>query len=84
MNFGKINCLLISLVLSGCTFPVYIETLNYTKTTYDTVSFLVDEPTTTDVVMSIATGMKCRVSNVIKGGDICVEKTTGEEIPDIE
>jgi len=83
MNFPiKLFTLLLLLVsTTSCIFiPAPFIYVSYGKTAYDTVSFLVDSPSSNDIVLSSLTGMNCRVYNVIDDQDICIEKSATEKI----
>ena len=83
MNFPikLLTLLLFSIAFSGCSFlPLPIVYINHGKTAYDTVSFLVDSPTSNDIALSSMTGKHCRVINVFAGEDVCREKSATEKI----
>ena len=83
MNFPiKLLSLLILVVLTnGCAFmPAPLLYINHGKTAYDTVSFLIDSPTSNDIALSSMTGKHCRVINVFAGEDVCREKSATEKI----
>jgi len=85
MNFPiKLLFLLLLLIsVNGCAFiPAPFIYMNNMKTVYDTISFFTDSPTSNDIVLSAATGMNCRVSNVIDDLDVCNEKSSTEKIQD--
>jgi len=53
--------------------------LNYGRLAYDTNQIVQDDTTTTDVVLSMTTGMDCKVLNVLEDKDICIRKVERDE-----
>ena len=83
MNFPikLLSLLLLLISANGCAFvPAPLMYINHGKTVYDTVSFLVDSPTSNDIALSSMTGKRCRVINVLAGEDVCREKSATEKI----
>ena len=85
MNFPikLLSLLLLLASINGCAFiPAPFIYMNNVKTVYDTVTFIIDSPTSNDMVLSSVTGMNCRVSNVIDDLDVCSEKSSTEKMQD--
>ena len=85
MNFPikLLSLLLLVVLINGCAFlPAPLIYMNNVKTVYDTVTFIIDSPTSNDMVLSSVTGMNCRVSNVIDDLDVCSEKSSTEKMQD--
>ena len=85
MNFPikLLYLLLLVVLINGCAFiPAPFIYMNNAKTVYDTVTFIIDSPTSNDIVLSSITGKTCRVSNLIDDLDVCNEKSPTEKIQD--
>jgi len=85
MNFpiNLLSLLLLLALTNGCAFlPTPFIYMNNVKTVYDTVKFITDSPTSNDMVLSAATGMNCRVSNMMDDLDVCSEKSSTEKMQD--
>ena len=83
MNFPikLLSLLLLLASINGCAFiPAPFIYMNNVKTVYDTVTFIIDSPTSNDIVLSSMTGKHCRVINVFAGEDVCREKSATEKI----
>jgi len=79
---GKLKTILIGfivLIVSGCTLPMPLSYLNYGRLAYDTSQIVQDDATTTDVILSMTTGMDCKVLNVLGDKDICIRKVERDE-----
>ena len=83
----SIKLLPILFLLPGCSFipffsfiPLPVVYVNNSKTLFDTVSMFRNSPTSNDIVISKITGMNCRMTNMIKDKDICIEKSATEKI----
>jgi len=70
---------LIVLMVSGCGLPVPLSYLNYGRLVYDANQIVQDDTTTTDVALSLTTGMDCKVLNVLGDEDICTRKVIEDE-----
>ena len=85
MNFPikLLSLLFLAALINGCAFiPAPFIYMNNVKTVYDTVTFIIDSPTSNDIVLSSVTGMNCRVSNVIDDLDVCSEKSSTDKMKD--
>ena len=83
----SIKLLPILFLLPGCSFipffsfiPLPVVYVNNSKTLFDTVSMFRNSPTSNDIVLSSLTGINCRMTNMIKDKDICIEKSATEKI----
>ena len=83
----SIKLLPILFLLPGCSFipffsfiPLPVVYVNNSKTAFDTVSMFRNSPTSNDIVISEITGMNCRMTNMIKDKDICIEKSATEKM----
>ena len=83
----SIKLLPILFLLPGCSFipffssiPLPVIYVNNSKTLFDTISMFRNSPTSNDILISKITGMNCRMSNMIKDKDICIEKSATEKI----
>ena len=54
--------------------PLPLTYINNGKMVYDTASFLLDSPTSNDILLSSVTGKRCRVVNMFAGEDVCSEE----------
>ena len=70
---------LIGLIVSGCGLPAPLSWFNYGRTAYDASQIIKDDATTTDVALSLTTGMDCKVLNVLGDKGICTRKVTKDE-----
>ena len=66
-------------MVSGCGLPVPLSYLNYGRLAYDANQIVQDDATTTDVALSMTTGMDCKVLNVLGDKDICTREVTKDE-----
>jgi len=75
---GKLKVLLVGLISLGVSacglLPVPLSYFNYGRLAYDANQIIQDDTTTTDVSMSLATGMDCRILNILDGKKVCEEK----------
>ena len=83
----SIKLLPILFLLPGCSFipffssiPLPVIYVNNSKTAFDTVSMFRNSPTSNDIVLSSLTGKNCRMTNMIKDKNICIEKSATEKI----
>ena len=60
---------LVVLMVGGCGLP--LAYFRYGLTAYDTHQFINEDETITDVTLSMATGMDCRVINALDDKEVC-------------
>ena len=71
---------LIVLIVSGCALPVPLSYLSYGRMAYDANQIIQGDATTTDVALSLTTGMDCQILNVLEDKDICARKVEKNEL----
>jgi hypothetical protein len=80
---GKLNAILVGLIVlivSGCALPVPLSYLSYGRMAYDANQIIQGDATTTDVALSLTTGMDCQILNVLEDKDICARKVEKNEL----
>ena len=76
--YQRIGLAVTIIILSGCTLlpvtiPTGVSVALWAQTAVDSILFMHDKPTTTEMILNETTGKDCRFFNIVEGKKLCRE-----------